>query len=247
MPTKAEVISKAQAQDAQINANFNWLKTQLNNKADSSAIPTVNNGTLTIQKNGANVATFTADQATNVTANIAVPTTVAELSDSGNYALKSDVSSAVKPKGSVAAVTDLPAASSSNVGWMYNFTAEFTTTADFVEGAGKKYPVGTNVVIVEPTAGTYKYDVFSGFVDTSAYDSHITNTTIHVTAAEKNTWNAKQDALTTAQINAIAAVANKADKATTLSGYGITDAYTKTETDTYLNDCFDTTIVDLTA
>ena len=40
----------------------------------TSQLPTVNNGTLTIQKNGANVATFTANQAGNTTANISVPT-----------------------------------------------------------------------------------------------------------------------------------------------------------------------------
>lgn len=37
-------------------------------------IPTVNNATLTIQKNGTNVATFTANSASNATANITVPT-----------------------------------------------------------------------------------------------------------------------------------------------------------------------------
>lgn len=36
-------------------------------------IPTVNNATLTIQKNGSNVATFTANASSNVTANISVP------------------------------------------------------------------------------------------------------------------------------------------------------------------------------
>ena len=40
----------------------------------TSQLPTVNNGTLTIQKNGSNVATFTANQAGNTTANISVPT-----------------------------------------------------------------------------------------------------------------------------------------------------------------------------
>ena len=40
----------------------------------TSQLPTVNNGTLTIQKNGANVATFSANQAGNTTANISVPT-----------------------------------------------------------------------------------------------------------------------------------------------------------------------------
>lgn len=38
----------------------------------TSQLPTVNNGTLTIQQNGANVATFTANQAENTVANIAI-------------------------------------------------------------------------------------------------------------------------------------------------------------------------------
>lgn len=50
----------------------------LNNKP---TIPTVNNGQLTIQKNGTTVATFTANQGGNTTANITVPTKLADLSD----------------------------------------------------------------------------------------------------------------------------------------------------------------------
>ena len=42
-------------------------------------------------------------------------------------------------------------------------------------------------------------------------DAHIANTTIHVTAAEKSTWNGKQNALTQTQLDNIAAVPNKAD------------------------------------
>lgn len=45
--------------------------------AKSVAIPSVGNGTLTIQKNGVNVQTFTANQSGNVTANITVPTNAA--------------------------------------------------------------------------------------------------------------------------------------------------------------------------
>ena len=44
-----------------------------NNLTDKPTIPTVNNATLTIQKNGSNVATFTANASSNVTANIEVP------------------------------------------------------------------------------------------------------------------------------------------------------------------------------
>lgn len=57
-----------------------------NDLSNKPTIPTVNNATLTIQKNGTTVKTFTANASSNVTANITVPTTVLELSDSANYA-----------------------------------------------------------------------------------------------------------------------------------------------------------------
>lgn len=46
---------------------------------DTTVIPTVNNGTLTIQKNGEDVATFSANDSTNVTANITVPTSKSDI------------------------------------------------------------------------------------------------------------------------------------------------------------------------
>ena len=52
---------------------------------------------------------------------------------------------------------------------MYNITDELTTDDNFVEGAGKTYPAGTNVVLVEPSAGVRKWDVLAGSVDLSAY------------------------------------------------------------------------------
>ncbi len=55
-------------------------------RASLPTIPTVNNATLTIQKNGANVATFTANSGTAATANITVPTKVSELTNDSSYA-----------------------------------------------------------------------------------------------------------------------------------------------------------------
>ena len=49
------------------------------------AYPTVNNATLTIQKNGSNVQTFTANQSSNATANITVPTKTSELTNDSGY------------------------------------------------------------------------------------------------------------------------------------------------------------------
>ena len=46
-------------------------------------IPTVNNATLTIQQNGTNVQTFTANQSTDATANITVPTKTSDLVNDG--------------------------------------------------------------------------------------------------------------------------------------------------------------------
>ena len=55
------------------------------------------------------------------------------------------------------------------VGSMYNISNEFTSTADFEEGAGIKYPAGTNVYAIShsapPSSGTYygeKWDVLAG-------------------------------------------------------------------------------------
>lgn len=52
--------------------------------------PTVNDGTLTIQKNGTAVATFTANQSTASTANITVPTALSDLSDDTTHRVVTD-------------------------------------------------------------------------------------------------------------------------------------------------------------
>ena len=48
-------------------------------------IPTVNDATLTIQKNGSDVATFTANASSNVVANVTVPTTTSELTNNSDF------------------------------------------------------------------------------------------------------------------------------------------------------------------
>lgn len=53
-------------------------------------------------------------------------------------------------------------------GYIYNVTDDFTTTANFVEGAGKKYPAGTNVVIANIGAVTYSAVTPEGTEDPSA-------------------------------------------------------------------------------
>lgn len=56
-----------------------------NDLTDKPTIPTVNNATLTIQKNGTNVQTFTANASSNKTANITVPTKVSDLTNDSGF------------------------------------------------------------------------------------------------------------------------------------------------------------------
>lgn len=77
----------------------------------------------------------------------------------------------LRPSGSIA-FASLPSLGSSEVNKIFNITNSFVTTADFVEGAGVNYPAGTNVAIIN--IGTdanpiYKYDAYTGTIDTSAF------------------------------------------------------------------------------
>lgn len=56
-----------------------------NDLTNKPTIPTVNNATLTIQKNGSTVKTFTANASSNVTANITVPTKTSDLTNDSGY------------------------------------------------------------------------------------------------------------------------------------------------------------------
>ena len=57
----------------------------------SADLPTVNDGTLTIQKNGATVDTFTANSSTNKTVNIAVPTKTSDLTNDSGFVTSGDL------------------------------------------------------------------------------------------------------------------------------------------------------------
>ena len=79
------------------------------------------------------------------------------------------ISSVYKPAGSTTFAA-LPAPAANVLGNVYNVTDAFTTTDQFVEGAGKSYPAGTNVAVVL-VGEEYKYDVLSGMVDLSNYST----------------------------------------------------------------------------
>lgn len=163
----------------------------------------------------------TAQTITNKAVDISVPTNTNQLTngagfitksvnDLTNYYTKSQIdgtiASVYKPAGSVA-FANLPTLAANVLGNVYNVTDAFTTTAAFVEGSGKNYPAGTNVVVISVGTNTYLFDVLAGMVDLSGYQTLITSsnkisadnvsdsgtTNKFVTATEKTTWNGKMD------------------------------------------------------
>ena len=91
-------------------------------------------------------------------------------------------------------------------------TAGTSTTDRVINAKNLKEIISSQV----PTKVS-ELDNDSNFLTNSELSAHTDDTDIHVTPTEKTTWN------------------NKANKATTLSGYGITDAYTKTQVDTKIS------------
>lgn len=97
-PTNNEVIDKVNEiiddkQDTLVSCTN--IKTVNGNSLLGSgniAFPTVNNAALTIQKNSTNVATFTANASSNVTANISVPTKVSDLTNDSGFITSSALS-----------------------------------------------------------------------------------------------------------------------------------------------------------
>jgi hypothetical protein len=62
----------------------------------SAALPTVNDATLTIQKNGSTVDTFTANASSNKTVNITVPTNTSDLTNDSGFITSGDIPAQVQ-------------------------------------------------------------------------------------------------------------------------------------------------------
>lgn len=112
-----------------------------------------------------------------------LPTKVSELTNDSKFQTESQVEAAIKvavagalqPAGSVA-FADLPALAAENVNKIVNVTDTFTTTADFVEGAGVKYPAGTNIAIIK-VGEDIKYDTYTGVIDISGFAEKVSGAT----------------------------------------------------------------------
>ena len=125
VPQTRTVNGKALSSDITLDA------TDVGALPNSTVIPTVNDATLTIQKNGATVTTFTANSATNTTANIAVPTKTSDLTNDGadgtdTYVEAGDLA-AVATSGAYADLMGKPSIPTK--------TSDLTNDSDFVSDA----------------------------------------------------------------------------------------------------------------
>ena len=125
--------------------------------------PTIGNGTLTIQKNGSNVQTFTANSTSNKTANIIVPTKTSELTNDSGFITDAGVTG-VKGNSESTYRTGNVNITKSNIGLgsVGNFKA-VSTAANQSLTATEKTNARTNI-----GAGTTSLQVYSTTATTDA-------------------------------------------------------------------------------
>ena len=81
-------------EDKNVNIRVPIKVSELNNDSGfitASSLPTVNNGTLTIQKNSTTIDTFTANSSSNVTIDISVPEDTGDLTNNAGFITLSDI------------------------------------------------------------------------------------------------------------------------------------------------------------
>ena len=149
-------------------ATKGWVNLYKQDKLNSTQMNAVNSGATTT--NIGQIATNTTDISTINTKIPSEATSTNKLADKQyvTNAIDSAISSVYKPAGS-STFTNRPTPAKTIEGNVYNITDAFTTDSTFVEGAGHNYPEGTNIVCINTSGTTYKWDVLAGFIDLSGY------------------------------------------------------------------------------
>ena len=121
-----------------------------NDLSNTPTIPTVNDATLTIQKNGTTVKTFTANASSNVTANITVPTAVSELTNDSGYLTSASNLDSSKLTGTID-IARLPKGALERLVTVANQTARFALTASDVQlgDTVKQLDTGVMYIVVD--------------------------------------------------------------------------------------------------
>ena len=137
----SEKLSSTDVGAAALSNNYNDLD-------NLPTIPTVNDATLTIKRNGEDVQTFTANASSNVTCNITVPTKTSDLTndsdfvDTSNSAVASGITSAkVSDYDTHIADTDIHVTTADKTSW--NTVTSKANDSDVVHKSGDESVIGS--------------------------------------------------------------------------------------------------------
>lgn len=143
--------------------------------SDLNGLPTIGDATLSIEKNGVEIGTFTANSVDDATINILVPTEVSELANDAGYAVASSLAT-VATTGSYNSLVDTPtvdaAFSSSSTNAIQNATVTGAVNRDVVTGVTNATPSVSTVSI-----DTTKTNLSTGTTTTSAVSLPVASTT----------------------------------------------------------------------
>lgn len=161
------------------------------NTSDISALQTalanlttaVNDNSTAIATNSSAITAAQADITTNASAISADSSAIDTINGSDTGSSMRDVAEdvvstipkSITPKGTIE-FADLPSLDDVEIGYMYNVSDAFTTTADFVSGAGVDMAANSNVYVINDgteDSPVKKWDVFAtqGIADMSAYQT----------------------------------------------------------------------------
>ncbi len=209
-----------------------------NDLSNKPTIPTVNNGTLTIQKNGTTVKTFTANSSSNVTANITVPTKVSELTnDSGYKTTDNNTTYTLTKSGTTITLTGSDGKTSSVTDADTNTTYEEATTSSAgLMSAKDKLKLNGITAGATANVGTITGVSLNG---TSVATSGVANITVSKsTVGLGNVANTGDSATPVANGTtkfttggAYTELAKKVDKSTTVNGHALSGDVTVTASD----------------
>lgn len=176
---------------AEVNVQADWAETGTTSDAYIKNKPTIGNGVLTIQKNGTKVDAFSANQTTNTTINITVPTTASDINalpSSTKYA--SSLSLSMDPTTFVV-TGQLKDQDNNNLGSAQTLDLPLETMV-----VGGHYDNANKKVVLELKSGsTVEFsvaDLVSGLVNETTFNNHVASGS-HISATERTNWNEKQD------------------------------------------------------
>lgn len=166
-----------------------------NDLSNKPTIPIVNNGTLTIQRNGTDIATFTANQSAASTADIAVPTATSDLTNDSNFVVDAsyvhtdnNFTSTEKTK-----LSGIASGAEVNQNAFSNVVIGSTTIAADTKTDTLTLVAGSNVALT-PDATNDKITIAATDTTYSSKAAASGGTDVSlVTTGEKYTWNNKSN------------------------------------------------------